>query len=126
MSTPVYIIIFADQVFIDPTFFNIFVCGPLQSLVVNVCTLKNYFLSCSTARGHISTIKKLALFQGTDWIFPPPINEQNVEKFVSALIMPRRFVGLLPNRTTSVSDSPGAFRSLKTTALKLNYEPIGN
>ena len=33
----VYIIIFADQVFIDPTFFGIFVCGPLQSLVVNVC-----------------------------------------------------------------------------------------
>ena len=23
--------IFADQVFIDPTFFGIFVCGPLQS-----------------------------------------------------------------------------------------------
>ena len=34
----VYIIIFADQVFIDPTFFGIFVCGPLQSLVVHVCT----------------------------------------------------------------------------------------
>ena len=31
-----YIIIFADQVFIDPTFFGIFVCGPMQSLVVNV------------------------------------------------------------------------------------------
>ena len=32
-------IIFADQVFIDPsTFFGIFVCGPLQSLVVNVVT----------------------------------------------------------------------------------------
>ena len=31
----IYIIIFADQVFIDPTFFSIFVCGPLQSLVVN-------------------------------------------------------------------------------------------
>ena len=30
--------IFADQIFIDPTFFGIFVCGPLQSLVVNVCT----------------------------------------------------------------------------------------
>ena len=32
-------LIFADQVFIDPTFFGIFVCGPLQSFVVNVCTL---------------------------------------------------------------------------------------
>ena len=32
----VYIIIFADQVFIDPTFFGIFVCRPLQSFVVNV------------------------------------------------------------------------------------------
>ena len=31
--------IFADQVFIDPTFFGIFVCGPLQSFVVIVCTL---------------------------------------------------------------------------------------
>ena len=31
--------IFAVQVFIDPTFFGIFVCGPLQSFVVNVCTL---------------------------------------------------------------------------------------
>ena len=31
-------IIFADQVFIDPTFFGIFVCGPLQSLVVDVVT----------------------------------------------------------------------------------------
>jgi len=30
--------IFADQVFIDPTFSGIFVCGPLQSFVVNVCT----------------------------------------------------------------------------------------
>ena len=26
------------QVFIDPTFFGIFICGPLQSFVVNVCT----------------------------------------------------------------------------------------
>ena len=48
--------IFADQVFIDPTFFGIFVCGPLQSLVVNVCTnwgniFGNYFylsISCLT------------------------------------------------------------------------------
>ena len=30
----IYIIIFADQVFIDPTFFGIFVCGPVQSLVL--------------------------------------------------------------------------------------------
>ena len=33
------LIIFADPVFIDPTFFGIFVCGPLQSFMVNVCTL---------------------------------------------------------------------------------------
>ena len=41
----VYIFFFADQVFTDPTFFGIFVCGPLQSLVVNVCTLRyeNYY-----------------------------------------------------------------------------------
>ena len=32
------LICLSDQVFIDPTFFGIFVCGPLQSLVVNVCT----------------------------------------------------------------------------------------
>ena len=31
-----FIVIFADQVF--PTF-GLFVCGPLQSFVVNVCTL---------------------------------------------------------------------------------------
>ena len=31
--------IFADQVFTDPTFFGIFICGPLQSLVVNVCAI---------------------------------------------------------------------------------------
>ena len=40
-----YIIIFADQVFIDfidPRFFGIFVCGPFQSLVVNVCNLVIY------------------------------------------------------------------------------------
>ena len=30
--------IFADQMFIDPMFFGIFVCGPLQSFVVDVCT----------------------------------------------------------------------------------------
>ena len=29
--------IFADQVFMDPTFSGIFVCGPLQSFMVNVC-----------------------------------------------------------------------------------------
>ena len=34
----VYIIIFADQVFVDSSFFGIFVCDPLQSLVVNVST----------------------------------------------------------------------------------------
>ena len=30
------LVIFADQVFIDPTFCGIFVCGPFQSFVVNV------------------------------------------------------------------------------------------
>ena len=30
------LVIFADQVFIDPTFCDIFVCGPFQSFVVNV------------------------------------------------------------------------------------------
>ena len=29
------------QVFIDPTFFGVFVCGPLQSLVVNFCTISS-------------------------------------------------------------------------------------
>ena len=32
------LIIIADQVFIDPTFFGVCVCGPLQSFVVDVCT----------------------------------------------------------------------------------------
>ena len=35
--------IFADQVFIDPTFSGIFVCGPLQSFVVNVCPFLDIF-----------------------------------------------------------------------------------
>ena len=43
MST---LIFFANQVFIDPTFFGIFVCGPLQSLVVNVCTPKLVKMPC--------------------------------------------------------------------------------
>ena len=30
---------FADQAFIDPTFFGIFVRGPLQSFMVNVCII---------------------------------------------------------------------------------------
>ena len=32
-------VIFTDQVLLDPTFCGIFVCGPLQSFVVNACTL---------------------------------------------------------------------------------------
>ena len=39
------IIIFADQVFIDPTFFGIFVCGPLQSFEVNFCIIRNMVLN---------------------------------------------------------------------------------
>ena len=40
------LVIFADHIFIDPTFFDIFVCGPLQSFVVNVCTfLRRFFFS---------------------------------------------------------------------------------
>ena len=35
--------IFSDQVFIDPTFFGIFVCGPLTSFVVNVCAKTKVF-----------------------------------------------------------------------------------
>ena len=44
-------VIFADQAFIDPTFFGIFVCGPLQSFMVNVCIIiiiiKKWFISWS-------------------------------------------------------------------------------
>ena len=32
------LLFFADQVFMDPTFFGIFACGPLQSFVVIVFT----------------------------------------------------------------------------------------
>ena len=35
---------FTDQVFMDPTFFGIFDCGPLQSFVVNVFTLPRHSL----------------------------------------------------------------------------------
>ena len=47
------VIIFADHAFIDPTFFGIFVCGPLQSFMVNVCIIiiiiiiKKWFISWS-------------------------------------------------------------------------------
>ena len=34
------------QVFIDPTFTGIFVCGPLQSFVVNVCTFVLFCIFC--------------------------------------------------------------------------------
>ena len=43
----VSLFIFADQVFIDPTFSGIFVCGPLQSFVVNVCIFFDPFVSVS-------------------------------------------------------------------------------
>ena len=33
---------YADQIFIDPTFLDICVCGPLQSLEVNVCNFMNF------------------------------------------------------------------------------------
>ena len=33
------LVIFADQVFLNPKFFDTFVCGPLQSFVVNVCAI---------------------------------------------------------------------------------------
>ena len=40
-------VIFAYQVFSDPTFSGIFVCGPLQSLVVYVCVLRLHATSDS-------------------------------------------------------------------------------
>ena len=49
------LVIFADQVFIDPTFFGIFVCGPLQSFVVNVCTKNNL----STTASFLATDEKV-------------------------------------------------------------------
>ena len=39
------LVIFADQIFVDPTFFSMFVCGPLQSFTVNVCTFLRRFFS---------------------------------------------------------------------------------
>ena len=53
--------IFADQVFIDPTFFSIFVCGPLQSFVVNVDASRSYFgldLDCKTVIFFSKSVKK--------------------------------------------------------------------
>ena len=40
-NTAILIVLRENQVFIDPTFFGIFVCGPLQSFVVDVCTSIN-------------------------------------------------------------------------------------
>ena len=54
--------IFVDQVFIDPTFSGIFVCGPLQSFVVNVCILKGYGAG---PRGGASPYKTLSRSPGT-------------------------------------------------------------
>ena len=42
------------QVFIDPTFFGIFVCGPLQSFVVNVGSfLPDLLCRDTNARRHL-------------------------------------------------------------------------
>ena len=38
------IVLRENQVFIDPTFFGIFVCGPLQPFVVNVCTINKTYI----------------------------------------------------------------------------------
>ena len=43
-NTAILIVLRENQVFIDPTFFGIFVCGPLQSFVVNVCTIKKTYI----------------------------------------------------------------------------------
>ena len=43
MSTAEFAI-FVDHVLIDPTFCGIFVCGPLQSFVVNVRTIVFNFI----------------------------------------------------------------------------------
>ena len=48
--------IFADQVFIDSTFSGIFVCGPLQSFVVNVCNWEELFLVVRAKRRNISLV----------------------------------------------------------------------
>ena len=39
-------------VFIDPTFYGTFVCGPLQSFVVNVCTFWIHVFKYRTPRGY--------------------------------------------------------------------------
>ena len=56
--------IFAYQVFIDPTFSGIFVCGPLQSFVVNVCTL--LFGRCPNR-----VSRSLVLIQSCNQRYPP-------------------------------------------------------
>ena len=43
-NTAILIVLRENQVFIDPTFFGIFVCGPLQSSVVNVCTINKTYI----------------------------------------------------------------------------------
>ena len=43
-NTAILIVLRENQVFIDPTFFGIFVCSPLQSFVVNVCTINKTYI----------------------------------------------------------------------------------
>ena len=81
--------IFADQVFIDPTFSGIFVCGPLQSFVVNVCNFYLVFrcwLLVSLVKivifrpFHIYAVREFAIFslsQGTCLCFFPMAGHLN-------------------------------------------------
>ena len=56
---------FADQVFIDPTFFGIFICGPLQSFLVNVCTDWFHSYDWNHVRQH--TVFSREFFNGCYW-----------------------------------------------------------
>ena len=49
------LVIFADQVLLDPTFCGIFVCGPLQSFVVYVLKRKTAKMSQEQLSSHLAT-----------------------------------------------------------------------
>ena len=49
------LVIFADQVLLDPTFCGIFVCGPLQSFVVYDLKRKTAKMSQEQLSSHLAT-----------------------------------------------------------------------
>ena len=59
--------IFADQVFIDPTLFGIFVCGPLQSFVVNICSFTTFRCEWPISSNQWKSLSKFSILICGSW-----------------------------------------------------------